>query len=214
MCSVAEKPTADDLQPQTGQTARVTPAMLAARRRKETLLPEITQLALEGHASQAIADKLGMPKRTVNYWLQEARQEWIARAALGAAEMFAADLRGSMPSTARPCRPAQLAIRDRRAAGPACPVGRRQGDHETVDPLPAATGKCRLPHQGHGGRDGLLAAQGPTRTAVHRCDPAGRANRSRWRAPSRGCGERGPGAHERRSAPRLPRSAVCHHRCH
>ncbi len=86
------KPTADDLQPQTGQTARVTPAMLAGRRRKETLLPEITQMALEGHASQAIADKLGMPKRTVNYWLQEARREWIARAALSAAEMFAADL--------------------------------------------------------------------------------------------------------------------------
>ncbi len=92
MCSVSEKPPADDLQPQTGQTARVTPAMLGARRRKETLLPEITQLALEGHSSQAIADKLGMPKRTVNYWLQEARREWIARAALSAAEMFAADL--------------------------------------------------------------------------------------------------------------------------
>ena len=92
MCSVSEKPTADDLQPQTGQTARVTPAMLAGRRRKETLLPEITQMALEGHPSQAIADKLGMPKRTVNYWLQEARQEWIARAARSAAEMFAADL--------------------------------------------------------------------------------------------------------------------------
>ncbi len=92
MCSVSEKPTADVLQPQTGQTARVTPAMLAGRRRKETLLPEITQMALEGHASQAIADKLGMPKRTVNYWLQEARREWIARAALSAAEMFASDL--------------------------------------------------------------------------------------------------------------------------
>jgi hypothetical protein len=38
------------------------------------------------------ADKLGVPKRTVNYWLHEARQEWIARAALSAAEMFAADL--------------------------------------------------------------------------------------------------------------------------
>ncbi len=92
MCSVTEKLTADDLQPQSGQTARVTPAMLAGRRRKEALLPEVTQMALEGHASQAIADKLGMPKRTVNYWLQEARQEWIARAALSAAEMFAADL--------------------------------------------------------------------------------------------------------------------------
>ncbi len=68
------------------------PRHARARRRKETLLPEITQLALEGHPSQAIADKLGMPKRTVNYWLQEARREWIARAALSAAEMFAADL--------------------------------------------------------------------------------------------------------------------------
>ena len=92
MCSVAERPPADNLQPQPGQAERVTPAMLAARRRKETLLPNITQLALEGHSSQAIADKLGMPKRTVNYWLQEARREWIARAALSAAEMFAADL--------------------------------------------------------------------------------------------------------------------------
>ena len=65
------KPTADDPQPQPAQTARVPPAMLAARRRKETLLPKITQLALEGHPGRAIADKLGMPKRTVNYWLQE-----------------------------------------------------------------------------------------------------------------------------------------------
>ncbi len=52
MCSVTENPPAADLQPQPAQTARVSPAMLAARRRKETLLPEITQLALEGHSSQ------------------------------------------------------------------------------------------------------------------------------------------------------------------
>ena len=49
-------------------------------------------MALEGHSSQAIAEKLGMPKRTVNHWLQEARQEWIAKAAQGSAELFATDL--------------------------------------------------------------------------------------------------------------------------
>ena len=167
----AEKPTADDLQPQPGQTARVTPAMLAGRRRKETLLPEVTQLALEGHSSQAIADKLGMPKRTVNYWLQEARQEWIARAALQRGR----DVR-RRPGAARCHLPrghaglAQLAIRHRSATRPEYPAGRRQGDFETLDPLPAPTRKCRLPHQGHGGRDGLLAAEGQTWTAVHRRD--------------------------------------------
>ncbi len=214
MCSVSEKPTADVLQPQTGQTARVTPAMLAGRRRKETLLPEITQMALEGHASQAIADKLGMPKRTVNYWLQEARREWIARAALSAAEC-------SPPTCAARCHLprghaglAQLAIRHRSATRPEYPAGRRQDDFETLDPLPTPTRKCRLPHQGHGGRDGLLAAEGQTWTAVHRRDRQPAANRSRWRHPSHGCAQRGFGNHERRSAPRLPRSAVCHHRGH
>ncbi len=92
MCSVNEKPTADDFQPQPDSAARTNDALLGPRRRKETLLPEITQLALEGHSSQAIAEKLGMPKRTVNHWLQEARQEWIAKAAQGSAELFATDL--------------------------------------------------------------------------------------------------------------------------
>jgi DNA-directed RNA polymerase specialized sigma24 family protein len=77
MCSVTEKPLADDLQPQSAEAARINDALLGPRRRKETLLPEITQLALEGHSSQAIAEKLGVPKRTVNHWLQEARKEWI-----------------------------------------------------------------------------------------------------------------------------------------
>ena len=36
MCFVTETAPADDLQPQPGQTARVSPAMLVARRRKET----------------------------------------------------------------------------------------------------------------------------------------------------------------------------------
>ncbi len=92
MCSVTEKPTADDLQPQPGSAVRVHDALLGPRRRKETLLPTITQMALEGHSSQAIADKLEIPKRTVNHWLQEARKEWIANAAQGSAELFAADL--------------------------------------------------------------------------------------------------------------------------
>ena len=49
----------------------------------------IIQLALDGHSGQAIAAKVGLPKRTVNHWLHELRQEWIARAAEGGGEMFA-----------------------------------------------------------------------------------------------------------------------------
>ncbi len=109
---------------------------------------------------------------------------------------------------------AKLASRDRRATRPAQPIRRRQVAHETVAPHPTATGKCRLPHQGHGRRDGLLAAEGQTRTAIHRRDREPAANRSRWRAPPRGCAERGFGKHEPRAAPRLPRSAVRHHRGH
>ena len=215
MCSVTEKPTADDLQPQPGQTARVTPAMLAGRRRKETLLPEITQMALEGHSSQAIADKLGMPKRTVNYWLQEARQEWIARAALSAAEMFAADL-ARLDAI---YREAMQAWRNSQSE-----IEVRLVQH-TQPADGKATSKRSIRSQPQRGNAAFLTRATAAVMASWRLKgkpgppsidaiAARTANRSRWRHPSRGCGERGFGKHERRSAPRLPCSAVCHHRGH
>lgn len=93
MCNVADKPAADDPQSVLGKAVRVDSLRhLGPRRRKETLLPEIAQLALEGHTGQAIGCKLGLPKRTVNHWLREVRKEWTAKAAECAGEMFSLEL--------------------------------------------------------------------------------------------------------------------------
>ena len=54
--------------------------LFSPRPPKEILLPEVTRLALEGHSGQAIAQRLGLPKRTVNHWLHGLREEWIAKA--------------------------------------------------------------------------------------------------------------------------------------
>jgi transposase len=53
------------------------------------VLPRVIELAREGRSGQTIADRVGVPKRTVNHWLHELRQEWIAETAGSAAEMFA-----------------------------------------------------------------------------------------------------------------------------
>ncbi len=92
MSSVAEKPAADNPQPPLDPAAKAGRPPRSPRWRKETLLPEITQLALEGHTGQTIGRKLGLPKRTVNRWLHELRQEWAAKAAEGAGELFAVEL--------------------------------------------------------------------------------------------------------------------------
>jgi hypothetical protein len=84
----AEQRTSDDGQSPPGR-AVPTNWKLTPHRRKETLLPRITQLALEGHSGETIGHMLGMPSRTVRRWLHELRQEWIAARARGAAEMFA-----------------------------------------------------------------------------------------------------------------------------
>jgi transcriptional regulator with XRE-family HTH domain len=39
--------------------------------RKAVLLPQISQLALEGHGCREIARKLGVPKSTVSRWVRE-----------------------------------------------------------------------------------------------------------------------------------------------
>ena len=86
--SVIPEPTTPAAEPPAGDSppAALAPAAgrrkraVAPRRRKEAVLPQIAQLALEGHNGRVIAEHLGMPTRTVNYWLQELRQEWIARA--------------------------------------------------------------------------------------------------------------------------------------
>jgi hypothetical protein len=60
--------------PNTGRTMR--------RHCREVLLPQITQLALEGQTGwAAIAVKFGLPVRTVNHWLRQICSQWKTAAA-------------------------------------------------------------------------------------------------------------------------------------
>ncbi len=89
MCSVPEKPASDDSRQPACRALSLNSPHVSSRQRKEIALPRIVQLALEGHFGGAIAQKVGLPKRTVNYWLQELRQEWIRKAAAGTADVIA-----------------------------------------------------------------------------------------------------------------------------
>jgi hypothetical protein len=112
MGSVAEEPSADNSQPPLAEAAKADSPRRTPRWRKETLLPEITQLALEGHTGEAIGRKLDLPKRTVNRWLHGLRQEWTAEAAEGAGEMFSVDLWPIRPRNSRMCDRFCLSWRD------------------------------------------------------------------------------------------------------
>ena len=68
------------------------PASLPPRPRKARLLPQIEQLTLEGHPSRAIAKKLGVPRRTVDRWRLELRQQWTAKAAENSGDIFSVAL--------------------------------------------------------------------------------------------------------------------------
>ncbi len=92
MGSITGEPATAAPQAPLGRSVRVSNWNLTPRRRKETLLPQIIELALEGHSGETIARQVGMPSRTVRHWLRELRQEWIAEAAGGAAELAAVTL--------------------------------------------------------------------------------------------------------------------------
>ena len=85
MRATAEQPASDSeatLIPEERTTAGLPP-----RRRKDSL-PQIHDLALEGHSCREIAARLGVSKSSVNRWLQELRQECRAKVA-DSAEMVA-----------------------------------------------------------------------------------------------------------------------------
>ena len=48
---------------------------------KSALMPEIASLAMEGHSGLAIGRQLGVPRRTVDRWLGELRQQWAEKVA-------------------------------------------------------------------------------------------------------------------------------------
>jgi hypothetical protein len=60
--------------------------------RKAELLPEITQLALEGHTGRSIALRLSVPIRSVNYLLKDLRRQWLAAAAQTSADLMSVEL--------------------------------------------------------------------------------------------------------------------------
>ncbi len=94
MYSVTENPTvenpaSDAAQSLFSQSAKVADCEEKPRLPKAVLLPEIARLSLEGHSSRAIGRKLGVPRRTVDRWLRQQRQQWAENTAENAAELFA-----------------------------------------------------------------------------------------------------------------------------
>src|SRR5271157_1013946 len=63
--------------------------LAAFRQKKEALMPQITQLALEGHSCREIAKMVGVGKSAVSRWLQELRRNSLAQESPEAAEMTA-----------------------------------------------------------------------------------------------------------------------------
>ena len=63
------------------RAVRVTAWPQRPRPPKAALLPEIASLAMEGHSGRAIGRQLGVPRRTVDRWLGELRQQWAEKAA-------------------------------------------------------------------------------------------------------------------------------------
>jgi hypothetical protein len=56
--------------------------------RKTMFLPQIAQLALEGHSNRAISRKTGVPRRTVDRWLLQQRSDWSQKSSEVATDMF------------------------------------------------------------------------------------------------------------------------------
>jgi hypothetical protein len=92
--------------------------------RKAQLLPQITQLALEGHSGRSIAQRLNVPVRSVNYLLKDLRRQWLAGAARTSAEMMSVELarlnaiyREAMEAWRRSEAEAQAWLAERRKGG-------------------------------------------------------------------------------------------------
>jgi hypothetical protein len=71
------------------QAAEVCRPDAAPRPPRSVVLPEIVRLSLEGHSSRAISRKTAVPRQTVDRWLRQQRQEWVADAEETAGELFA-----------------------------------------------------------------------------------------------------------------------------
>ena len=88
MVTPGEQATADEEQAPLFRAERVNTLFLAPRQRKEFLLPQVNDLALEGRSCREISKILGVDKTTVHRWLQELRGEGRRKVA-DAGEMIA-----------------------------------------------------------------------------------------------------------------------------
>ncbi len=79
-CLAAERP-AGGPHPLFSRAVRVTGWPKRPRPPKSALMPEIASLAMEGHSGRAIGRQLGVPRRTVDRWLGELRQQWAEKVA-------------------------------------------------------------------------------------------------------------------------------------
>ena len=75
MDSQDEKPTSDNQQPSPSPGASENGQPAVPRRPKSTLLPQISDLALEGHSCREIGRRLGIPRSTVNRWISELQRQ-------------------------------------------------------------------------------------------------------------------------------------------
>ena len=180
MFSPAEEAASND-QPEPGEKAvekavKVTD-LCFPRRRKQLLLPEIRDLALEGHTCREIGERLGLAKTTVHHWLQELRRERADKAADGA-EMTATAIarydaiyREAMQAWRRfeggQVRPARPGYR-------AQPQQRPRFATEMLDPHRSAFGRCRLSGPGPGAVDAICKLMGrDARPAGRIAEPRG-----------------------------------------
>ena len=140
--------------------------ILPPRPRKSAVLPEIVRLALEGHSNRAIGRKLGIPRRTVDRWLREQRQEWDKTAEENAVKASPPPWHGWKRSIARPWRPGAAPGRQagdgrnrrRRRRGKTGPVAAHGNPIGTGRPArpgdPRRHGNLQLPDETQRGGEG------------------------------------------------------------
>ena len=119
----------------------------ATRRRKDALLPQVCVLALAGESRRKIAATCGLPKSTVNRWLQRSART-ARRGSPGIAEMIADAVAGYSRCTT--------------SAG-ASPLAGRQGDgaHRADRDGPRSKEEKDRPHGKPGRQPGLSGRRSP-----------------------------------------------------
>ena len=164
----------------------------ARRHRKAILLPQITQLALEGQTGRAIALRFNLPTRTVNHWLREMRSEWLAAATHSGADLMAVGLARLDGIYCEAMEAWQDADRNSAAGEGEEPSHHRRPAGDQERPPPQAAWRC-------------AARPGDQRGAGITQMPGGLGTRSGRRAAPVGAAaplDRGPGTHEQRRAHR------------